>query len=129
MHILLTGYYPKGVDKINSSSIKSLVITDQLKKQLTSKVQKKIRSVSTAPMLAQAILNISQEILYPHFLVMKLLNPFMKSIIQFILIFHGFLNGNMHNNNINPANKKEAPENKILLFSVLNLKIKSLIRD
>ena len=56
-HGVLSG---KGVEKINSSSIKSLVITDSIEKTKNVKDSKKIRSVSTAPMLAQAILNISQ---------------------------------------------------------------------
>ena len=56
-HGVLSG---PAVERINSSSIKSLVITDSIEKTKNVKNSKKIRSVSTAPMLAQAILNISQ---------------------------------------------------------------------
>ncbi len=48
------------VNRINSSCIKSFVLTDSIEKTPSVKKSNKIRSVSSAPLLAQAILNISQ---------------------------------------------------------------------
>ena len=55
-HGVLSG---SAVEKINDSDIKSLVVTDTI--ESTSEVSKctKIRFVATAPMLAQAMLNIA----------------------------------------------------------------------
>ena len=55
-HGVLSG---SAVDKISSSNIKSLVVTDSIEATDAVKHSKKIRSVATAPMLAQAMLNIA----------------------------------------------------------------------
>ena len=55
-HGVLSG---AAVDKISSSNIKSLVVTDSIEATDAVKNSKKIRSVATAPMLAQAMLNIA----------------------------------------------------------------------
>jgi ribose-phosphate pyrophosphokinase len=55
-HGVLSG---KAVERINNSKIKSLVVTDSIEATENVKKSSKIRSVATAPMLAQAMLNIA----------------------------------------------------------------------
>ena len=55
-HGVLSG---SAVEKISSSNIKTLVVTDSIEATDAVKKSEKIRSVATAPMLAQAMLNIA----------------------------------------------------------------------